>query len=331
MSFLNVCEDSGILSVILLAKNILDIISIIVPIILIIMLSIEVSKVVFGEDLNKAVPKVTKSIISKCIAAVAIFFVPSLVNLLLSTLNQANYTAGACWKNANPSAIAQFKLVEEANKIQEQEDLGKEVNEAKAERERVEKIREEARKDNEEEAENVNDGGIMLGDVVYYNQCDYKSYPYGSFGTICSHGCGPTSCAVIASTFLGKAGHSPVDATNWICSHGGCTSGGTYAYKNAEYLKHLGLNVSKEYYWTADSIKLLMEKLSTGDYLAIILVRNNTKRNIFTSGGHFFVLTGVKNGEFTIAQVSRPAQNNQTWPLSAFNGDAYDFYLVSKN
>lgn len=338
MSFLNVCDDSGVLSVILLAKNILDILSIIVPIILIIMLSVDVVKVVFGGDINKTIPKVTKSMISKCIAAVAIFFIPSIVNLFLSMLNQANYTAGACWENANPSSIAQFKAVEEANRLQEQEELGKEADEAKAERERVAKIREEARKENEEEAKkleeeakNVNDGGIMLGDVVYYNQCDYKAYKYGSYGTICSHGCGPTSCAVIASTFLGKDGHSPVDATNWICSHGGCTSSGTYAYKNAEYLKHLGLNVSKEYYWTADNVKLLMEKLSTGDYLAIILVRNKTGRAIFTKGGHFFVLTGVKNGEFTIAQVSKPAQNNQTWPISAFNGDAYDFYLVSKN
>ena len=330
MAYLNICDNSGILSVILVVKYVLDFITIIVPIALIIMMSIEVGKIVFAGDVSKTVSKVTKSIFYKCIAAVFIFFVPSLVNLLLSTLNQADYSAGACWENANPSTIAQFKLVEEANKLQEQEDLKREAEEARKERERVEKIREEARKKNEEENKDIN-GGIMLGDVVYYNQCDYKAYKYGTYGTICSHGCGPTSCAVIASTFLGKEGHSPVDATNWICSHGGCTSGGTYAYKNAEYLKYLGLNVSKEYYWTAENVKLLMEKLATGDYLAIILVRNNTKRNIFTSGGHFFVLTGVKNGEFTIAQVSRPAQNNQTWPKSAFDGDAYDFYLVSKN
>ena len=82
--------------------------------------------------------------------------------------------------------------------------------------------------------------------------------------------------------------------------------------------------------WNNAGIDLLMNKLATGKYLALILVADNTGRGIFTSGGYYFVLTGVKNGEFTIAQVSRPAQNNQTWPLSAFDGDVSNFYLVTQ-
>ena len=337
MMFLSVCDDSGFLSVILLARNILDIISIVVPIILIIMLSIELSKIVMGNT-DKQVPAVIKSATSKVIAAVAIFFIPTLVNLLLSMLNVTKFSATACWNNANATTIAEFKAVEEARKIQEKEELGKASEEAKKERDRVAEIREEARKENEKKAEeerkkNENkNGGIMLGDVVYYNQCDpsfgSRLY-YASCGSICSCGCGPTSAAIIASTFLGAEGHHPVDAVAWICSHGGCTASGTVAQTNADYLKSLGLNVSQQYSYSANR-QFLMDQMATGKYLAIILVHNNTRRNIFTSGGHFFVITGVKNGEFTIAQPSRPAQNNQTWPLSAFDGDAVNYYLVEK-
>lgn len=329
MTFLNVCEDSGILSVILIAKNVLDIISLIVPIILIVLMSVEVGKVVFAGDVSKTIPKVKKSVVSKCIAAVAIFFVPSLVNLLLSMLGQNSYTAGVCWENANSSTIAQVRAVEEARKLQEQEELNREAEEARKQRELIEQLREEQRKKNEEEAKKLTGG--MVNGIVYYYQCDYKSYKYSSYGTICSHGCGPTSCAVIASTFLGKEGHTPVDTTKWICSHGGCYSSGTSWSGVTKYLKHVGLNVSKSYSWSSANVKLLMEKLATGNYLAVILVRNNTGRGIFTKGGHYFVLTGVKDGEFTIAQVSSKSQTKKTWPKSAFDGDVHSFYLVSKN
>ena len=151
MSFLGICNNSNFLSVVLLVKNLIDIISIAVPIILILMLSIELSKIVMGNT-DKMVPKVVKSVVVKTIAAVAIFFIPTLVNVLLSMLNQTNYVSTDCWNNANSLTIAEFKAVEEANKIQAQEDVDKEKKEAKQEREKVEKIREEARKENEKKA-----------------------------------------------------------------------------------------------------------------------------------------------------------------------------------
>jgi len=330
--FLRACEDSNFLSTILFMKSIMEFICIIVPIILIVMVSIQLGKIVLGDE--KIIPNVTKSIISKMIAAVLVFFVPTLVNLFLSLMGNSNFTATMCWNNANSTTIAKYRAVEEATRLQEKEEKGRAMAEEKAERERLAELREQTRLENEKEASERNKyqkiKGVFSSDVIYYNQCDYKNYSYGSYGSICSHGCGPTSSAVIASTFLGPSGHTPIEATNWICGHQGCTSSGTYAYKNAEYLTSLGLNVSGPHYWTSSDIDMLMDKLSTGNYLALILVVNNSGRAIFTTGGHFFVLTGVKNGEFTIAQVSKPSQNEQTWPLSAFDGDVSNFYLVSK-
>ncbi|MBQ7104328.1 MAG: C39 family peptidase [Bacilli bacterium] len=326
MLFLNACENSNFLSTILLLKEILEVISILVPIILIVMLSIQLGKIIFGDE--KIIPGVLKSVVTKVVAAVLVFFVPTFVNLLLTNLNQAGFSTTDCWLNANNSSIAEFKAVEEAKKIADKEARGRESQEAKDERELLEKLREEARKENEKEA---NKNGKVNG-VIYYNQCEdpWRTMKYGNnYGTICSHGCGPTSSAVIASTFLGETGHTPKDAEAWICSHGGCTTSGTVAGTNASYLKSLGLNVTGPHYW--NEYDMLVEKLATGDYLALILVHNNTGRAIFTSGGHYFVLTGIEDGEFTIAQVSRRKQNDQTWPKTAFNGDVANFYMVSKN
>lgn len=331
MLFLNVCEKADFLSVIYYIKYLIDIIGIIVPIALIIMVGIQLGKIVIGDV--KIIPKVTKSIVVKSIAAVAVFFIPSIVSIVLSYAGQVSYSATACWNNANAGTIAHFRAIEEAEKEKEKADLNKAMGEAKKELERVQKLREEEAKKNAELRNKYKTlKGVFSKDVIYYNQCDFKAYPYGNISgaSICSHGCGPTSSAVIASTFLGVSGHTPIDTTKWICDNGGCTSSGTYAGSNAQYLKHVGLDVSGPYYWTNDGIDLLMNKLATGKYLALILVADRTGRGIFTSGGHYFVLTGVQNGEFTIAQVSRPAQNDKTWPLSAFDGDVSNFYLVTQ-
>ena len=337
MNFLDVCEESGFLSLILLAKEVLEIIAIIVPVALIIMVAVQLGKIVIGDI--KIVPKITKSIVVKMIAAALVFFMPTLVNLLLTTLGRTSYDTGTCWTNANTATIAYYKAIEEAEKIKLQNEKQKEHEAAKKAREENARLREEQRKENAELSNKYKlISGVFETDVVYYNQCDFKANAYGTYGTICSHGCGPTSAAVIASTFLGVNGHTPIETTAAICGKfNGCTSSGTKWGANAEYLKSLGLNVEGPYWgMTEKNADILIDKLSTGKYLGLILSVNNSGKNPFTRGGHFFVLTGVKNGELTIAQVSKPSQNDVTWPLSTFmmsGADGQDtryFYLISK-
>ena len=136
MIFLDACNDSGVLSTILLLKEVFNIICIIVPIILIIMLSIELMKIVMG-NVDKNVGKVVKSITTKAIAAVLVFFVPTLINLFLNLLDSSDISVTTCWKNANNVMIAELRSKEEARKLQEQYDLNKEKEEAKKEREKI--------------------------------------------------------------------------------------------------------------------------------------------------------------------------------------------------
>jgi len=331
MLFLNACEKADFLSLISYLKIIIEFIAILVPIALIIMVGVQLGRIVLGDQ--KIIPAVTKSIVVKLIAAVAVFFIPTLVNLVMSLLGQANFSASECWNNANSTTIAHYKTKEDGEKQREKDERIKQTQEAKEQLEKLEQLREEERiKNAESRGKYTTLRGSFERDVIYYNQCDFRDYPFGNTGSsICSAGCGPTSSAVIASSFLGVSGHSPVDATNWICSQSaGYCGNGTSLYGLGAYLEHVGLNAELYWGWNDANIDILMNKLASGKYLGLIWVVNDTGRGIFTNGGHYFVLTGVQNGELTIAQVSRPWQNEQTWPLSAFDGDTRAFYLVSR-
>ena len=70
-----------------------------------------------------------------------------------------------------------------------------------------------------------------FGQITYFNQGDYPNYYYSEDplnsnkygGTIKSHGCGPTSAAIVASSIL-KKNIDPVTMTQKVCLRGGCTS-----------------------------------------------------------------------------------------------------------
>lgn len=166
--FLNMCQNSNVLSAILFFKNIINIISIVVPIILIIVLAVEIFKMVISssDDIFK---NGFKGIIKKTIAAVCVFFVPTLVNLLLSLLGESSYTVSSCWINANSESIAGYRLVEEAERKQEEQKIAEEKAKADAERKAREEIQEEIRKKREEEAKkkeeeaNKNNSGSNIG------------------------------------------------------------------------------------------------------------------------------------------------------------------------
>jgi len=159
--FFNICENSNILSAILFAKELINIISIFVPIILIIMLSVELLKIVVSGDDN-GFKKHSKSIVTKAIAAVAIFFIPTLVNLLLSMLNKVSYNDTLCWVNATDETIADYKTLEEARNKVEEEKIAAEKKKSEEERKALAELREQARIENEkkaEEAEKENNNG----------------------------------------------------------------------------------------------------------------------------------------------------------------------------
>lgn len=147
-------------------------------------------------------------------------------------------------------------------------------------------------------------GGV--GNVTYWNQNDFGNYSYGyGCGSIAACGCGPTSVAIIASTFKGQK-ISPVDTTKSVCSLGGCTSGGSYNGTLGQTLtKIYGIRTK-----STNNDQEVIKELGTGNTLVIA----HMGPGVFTSGGHYIVLTGVNDkGQVSVADPASTKRTQKKW------------------
>lgn len=101
MFFLDVdCDDID--AIIKLIKGILKLIQILIPVALIIMGSVDLGKAVLSSD-DKEIKQATSKLIKRAIAAVVIFFIPFLVNLVMGLVQDAEpddsdtETWASCW------------------------------------------------------------------------------------------------------------------------------------------------------------------------------------------------------------------------------------------
>ena len=109
MDFLQILAGdrcNGLLPVVrFVRKGIFPIIQIGVPIILIVMGAIDLGKAVLSSD-DKEIKGATSKLIKRCIAAVAVFFVVTIVTLLMNLFTSADTGVegttswSACWKAA---------------------------------------------------------------------------------------------------------------------------------------------------------------------------------------------------------------------------------------
>lgn len=144
--FLNICEQSSFLSVVSTVKIIIELISIIVPLILIVSLGFEIFQIVTGNDLN--IKSHTNKIITKTIAAVIIFFLPIITNVILSLASGTSIFESECWNNANTDTIKLYKLQEEAKAKLDKEKRNEENKLSQKEREEIAEIRAKANEEN---------------------------------------------------------------------------------------------------------------------------------------------------------------------------------------
>lgn len=102
----NTCDE--LKPVISLLKSVLSIIQWGIPILLIIMGSIDLGKAVLASD-DKEIKAATGKLIKRAIAAVAVFFMPLIVNLLINMVADTGEEEGGfinCWAQADVSSDA---------------------------------------------------------------------------------------------------------------------------------------------------------------------------------------------------------------------------------
>lgn len=94
----SVCTG-GIASVVGLAKMVIKVLQLVVPIGLIIMGTIDMAKVVIAGD-EKKMKEAQKPFIKRIIAAVIVFLIPIIVNMVLSFVTTGNSDWIDCWNSA---------------------------------------------------------------------------------------------------------------------------------------------------------------------------------------------------------------------------------------
>jgi amino acid permease len=99
-------DCGGLQPVISLIKNIFNLIKILVPIVLILMGAIDLTKAVMASD-DKEIKAATSKLIKRAIAAVAVFFAVTLVDVIMGLVGDSGAEDGddamswsQCWKNA---------------------------------------------------------------------------------------------------------------------------------------------------------------------------------------------------------------------------------------
>lgn len=109
MTILGICDNGDILSVLRIVKIVISIIRIVVPIILIISISITLVGAVKDKD-DDALNKSLKSIVTKSIAAILVFLIPTFINIL-ANISDSDDSYLSCLKSATAENItATYRL-----------------------------------------------------------------------------------------------------------------------------------------------------------------------------------------------------------------------------
>lgn len=111
---ISACENPDILKIIMLIKTILNVVFIIIPIGLIVMLSIDLSKSVLSND--DSLKKPLSAIIKRLFAVVVLFLVPTLTNAMVKFIDNVlsgsslSENVTSCLVNANTTDIASYQI-----------------------------------------------------------------------------------------------------------------------------------------------------------------------------------------------------------------------------
>lgn len=102
---LSLCSDANILKILRYIKIVINIIFVIVPILLLVTASISYLKAISNAD-KDGIAKTNKAMISKCIAAVIIFFIPLITKMIVKLASTDENDYISCIENATPEGIS---------------------------------------------------------------------------------------------------------------------------------------------------------------------------------------------------------------------------------
>ncbi len=316
MSILSLCDSGDVLSVFRIVNIIIMIIKVAVPILLIIVGMVTLMKSIKtgNEDL---LAKAKKQLVSNCIAAVIIFLVPTLVNVLARLSSNDGNSYLSCLKNATIENINQAYITQaEALLASSEENLNyngyysavtvvskikdtalrKQYNEKLA---TMYKAIEAELKERNEQEKPTGDGGTAsdgtpLGDgsaFPTYIQCDSRWGNKSYNGTnLCNAGCGYTSLAMVISGIKRDPTITPDSVHEYIYGNRISVNPGGGAITDAALYDN---RVASHY---GVKIEVLFGRDSVGKTEAsnrIVNALNQGKKVVLLRPGHYIALSST--------------------------------------
>lgn len=317
------CTDVGVLRVVYLVKNIINIIRYIVPILLIIWSMLDIIKLIVSD--MKSIPTSVKKTVGKFIAAVIVFLVPSMVNIIMSVLHEQNIQVSTCWVNATKEGIAAAKENSTSDDYEISQATQAEINQSLEKRK---KLFEGENGSNGGSQSGINQGGSIakfgettsFTDMPYFNQAAtglWGSVPYcGSGRTLHTSGCGALTIAMAFSK-AGGVEVTPKEIAEWICGIGGHSGGATpdYYFMNPTLLQKYSIigNVIVNGSESVDDKKRAIEN-------AI----NSGKTIIVKIPGHFVAATKSYSGKIAVLDPGARGYNGE-YTVDEFYNFAYNY------
>lgn len=149
-------------------------------------------------------------------------------------------------------------------------------------------------------------GEVKRGEIPLLLQYDQR-WGYGAYGdsSVAVSGCGPACLAMVIAGLTGDNSITPYDVAQYADRAGYYVSGSGTAWSlMSRGSAHFGL-IGEELPLSQSSMESTL-----GDGCPVIC---SMRPGDFTTAGHFIVITGTKNGKFTVNDPNSTQRSNQLW------------------
>lgn len=330
---LTVCTSPELLSVMIIVKKVISLLQIIAPICLIIFAGFDIIKAVVSTD-QDAINKKLKRIPGRIMAVIIVFFVPVIIDLLMSLVD-STFEYASCFENATEQYVvaayesrAEVLVTEAENKLNRlaYNDAMMATNKVKNEtlkagyKERLAKVLEsilakEEADNNSNDDGNNNDGGsgpiADQGSNIYYNQGSYASVAFCSGSkTLKSSGCGAVSFAMVATNLVSTT-YNPTYVAAWLCNEGGHGGGGLSGsyFTNTAMLNKFKLKSTKLFGSDGSSAND-MSNINDANKNKIITALKKGQKIILYIPGHYVELNSIDANGYI--QLNDPGKRANT-------------------
>lgn len=132
------CDSLSVLGTILFIKNLIEILSYIVPVILILLVTIDITKAVMAND-DSAMKKAQNIAVKRLIAGLIVFFVPIIVDATFKLVDDNGVLDLSCYTSANEETVNALAKAEKEELLQEEADRQALIKASKKSKEALQK------------------------------------------------------------------------------------------------------------------------------------------------------------------------------------------------